>query len=61
MNRKMTFLEVLDGIEELSKSQGFYGRLLEAIYELDDIQLEALRRSWDGAFDDMLDFVLWIE
>ena len=59
--RKMTFEEVLAGIEELSYSQGFYGRLLERIYELDDIQLDMLKRSWDGAFEDMIEFILWIE
>ena len=59
--RKMTFEEVLDGIEELSYSQGFYGRLLERISELDDIQLEMLRNSWHNAFEDMIEFILWIE
>ena len=59
--RKMTFEEILAGIEELSHSQGFYGRLLERIHEMDDFQLEMLRNSWNNAFDDMIDFILWIE
>ena len=60
-NKKLSFEEILDGIEELSYSQGFYGRLLNAIYELDEESYQAVKEKWDGAFSDMLDFILYIE
>ena len=60
-NKKLSFEEILNGIEELSYSQGFYGRLLRGIYELDEESYQALKEKWDGAFADMLDFILYIE
>lgn len=60
-NKKLSFEEILNGIEELSYSQGFYGRLLNAINELDEESYQSLKEKWDGAFSDMLDFILYIE
>ena len=60
-NKKLSFEELLAGIEELSYSQGFYGRLLRDIYALDEESYQALREKWHGAFADMLDFILYIE
>ena len=60
-NKKLSFEEVLNGIEELSYSQGFYGRLLRDIYELDEESYQELKEKWDEEFTDMLDFILYIE
>ena len=60
-NKKLSFEEILNGIEELSYSQGLYGRLLNAINELDEESYQSLKEKWDGAFSDMLDFILYIE
>jgi hypothetical protein len=60
-NKNLSFEEILNGIEELSYSQGFYGRLLNEINELDEESYETLKEKWDGAFADMLDFIISIE
>ena len=56
-NKKLSFEEILNGIEELSYSQGFYGRLLRDIYELDEESYQAVKEKWDGAF--VSDNLLW--
>lgn len=60
-NKKLSFEEILSGIEELSYSQGFYGRLLNVINELDEESYQELKEKWDEEFTDMLDFILYIE
>lgn len=58
----MTFEDCIDVIEMLSHSQGFYGRLLEQIDLLDDIQLERLCEEWEGMnFSDTIDFIMYLE
>ena len=58
----MLFEEILDTIKQLACSQGFYGRLLQAICDLDDDELDELIATWeDMNFKDPVDFILYIE
>lgn len=57
----MSFEELLKEIESLSHSQGYYGRLLEQINEMTPEQKELLKNSWDKVFDNILDFIMWLE
>lgn len=61
MINMMSFDQVLEGISELASHNGFYARLLDKIQEMNEEQLGMLRASWDRAFSDMVDFILWIE
>ena len=53
MNRE----QILAAIRELAMSQGFYGRLLQAIDEDESI----LDKLEEQNFSDVVDMVLWIE
>ena len=58
----MTFNQIIDGIEDLARSQGFYGRLLDDIFTLPKEEIEKLAVEWEAkGFQDMLDFILYIE
>lgn len=58
----LTFDEMIDIITELSYSQGFYGRLLRDINELDDEKLDEVKTIWENKkFTDNLDFIMWLE
>ena len=58
----MTFEQIIGGIEDLARSQGFYGRLLDTIFSLSTEDREALKYEWEAQdFHDMLDFILYIE
>lgn len=57
----MSFEQILEGMETLALRNGFYSRLYDRIMEMDEQQLQMLRNSWEGAFADMVDFVMWIE
>ena len=57
----MTFTEWLEGLEELSHTQGMYSRLYNLVMQLDDYELEDLKFSVEGKFNDMLEFVMWYE
>ncbi len=57
----MKFEQLLKEIEMLGYSQGYYGRLLNSIYELDEDDYEQLKEDWDGRFDDIVDFILYME
>ena len=65
VKRTMTMEDILNTIEMLSHSQGFYGRLLFEIYELQDNnpeKYEELVAEWEAKeFKDTLDFILYIE
>lgn len=66
MNEKyLKMNDLLNVIEELSHSQGFYGRLLFSLYNLQDTDpetYEELVEKWEGQhFKDALDFVLYLE
>ena len=53
--------EILNGIKELSKSQGYYGRLYNSIME-DEENFEEFK-NWceENKFKDIVDFILCIE
>ena len=54
--------EILDGIKMLASSQGYYGRLLNQIHNLDYDDFIELTRVWEGKnFKNMVDFILYIE
>ena len=55
MNRE----EILKTIRSLAKSQGFYGRLLEAIEE--DDSDEFIQELIDQQFKDSVDLILYLE
>ena len=58
----MKMEDIIKLIRELAKSQGFYGRLLESILELDAENYEELAELWESEnFADELDFILYIE
>ncbi len=58
----MKFKEIMLLIRNLAKSQGMYGRLLEAIEELDAADLENLKHFFEEKnFKDPVDFVLFYE
>lgn len=58
----LTFDEMIDIITELSFSQGFYGRLLRDINELDDETLNEVAEKWESKkFTDNIDFIMWLE
>ena len=57
----MSFEQLLGGIYELGCSQGSYGRLYNAIMELDEDEFEELRERWDYKFNNMVDFILYME
>jgi len=54
--------EILKLIEDLSHSQGFYGRMLQAIKELDEDERDRLWEALEREnFKDSLDFILYVE
>lgn len=61
----MKFENIIKGIKELSYSQGFYGRLYNALQELKNNDFESFQQlvqEWESKnFADMLDFILYIE
>jgi len=65
IKKPMTMNDIMAVIESLSHSQGFYGRLLWNIYELQDRDPEAyeeLVAEWEAKeFKDSLDFILYME
>lgn len=61
MENKLSFEELLQCIHDLSFVQGYYGQLYKEISELDELQLEVLKQSWDYAFSDIVDFIMYIE
>lgn len=65
IKKPMTMNDIMAVIENLSRSQGFYKRLLWNIYELQDNNPEAyeeLVEDWESKkFKDSLDFILYME
>lgn len=58
----MTIKDLFDLCEELRFSQGFYGRLLNALNELDEFQLHELDLQIKNAnLQTSLDLILWLE
>lgn len=58
----MTIKDLFDLCNELSRSQGFYGRLLNTLNELDEFQLHELDLQIKNAnLQTSLDLILWLE
>ena len=57
----MKFEQLLKEIEMLGYSQGYYGRLFESIMNLDEDDYEQLKEDWNERFNDIVDFILYIE
>ena len=58
----MTIKDLFDLCEELRFSQGFYGRLLNTLNELDEFQLHELDLQIQNAnLQTPLDLILWLE
>lgn len=58
----MKMKDIIKVIEDLSYSQGFYGRLLRSIDELSEEEYDLLTEELEGQnFKDSLDVVLYFE
>lgn len=58
----MTIKDLFELCEELSRSQGFYGRLLNTLNELDEFQLHELDLQIKNAnLQTSLDLIIWLE
>ena len=58
MNRQ----EIIAALEELSKSQGLYGRMLSGLNESDEATREAILNELEAqSFKDTVDLVLYLE
>lgn len=62
MEKYLSLEDVIRLITTLSHSQGFYGRLLRDINEMDEEGIEKLRKVIEEKkFKDNIEFILWIE
>ena len=58
----MDYQAILQVIQDLAKSQGYYGRLLEAIEVASEDEIQELKESLEAMeFKDPIDFILWVE
>lgn len=57
----MSFEEILKEIKILANSQGFYGRLYESIMESEESQEQFKNIVEEQNFNDIVDFIIWIE
>lgn len=57
----MKFEEILNGIKELAKSQGFYCRLYRDLMEDDELMENFKKATERQNFTDIVDFVMWLE
>lgn len=58
----MKFEEILEVIKALSKSQGYYGRLLRNIENMNKHELETIKKELERKnFKDSLDLILYLE
>lgn len=53
--------QILDAIKSLSRSQGMYGRIYEALTDGSDAAENALNQLESQNFKDVVDMVLYIE
>ena len=54
--------EIYDGIKLLSRSQGFYGRILETLDEMDDSERqETLEKLESRHYSDIVEMVMDLE
>lgn len=57
MNRK----EILNAVSQLAASQGFYGRLYEALTSGTEEAEEFMQQMEEQNFGDVVDMVMWLE
>lgn len=58
----MTFEKVLEIVRELSYSQGFYGRLLRNMQEMDEEQRKELEEDFEyNKVKDSMDLIFYFE
>lgn len=58
----MKYEDFLKNIETLAQSQGYYGRLLKQLEELDDEELDEVKAEIEKQnFKDILDIVMYFE
>lgn len=58
----MKFNELLEIIRILAKSQGFYGRLLDALENATPEQIKEIKKVWESKnFKDEVEFVMFLE
>lgn len=58
----LDFQDVYDLVKDLSKSQGFYGRMLAEIQGMDEDELTDLKNGIiECKFKEPLDFILYVE
>ena len=58
----MSFEDVVEVIAMFAKSQGFYGRVLEAIGQMDSDEICEFAELVEAqGFNDALDVVMWFE
>ena len=64
-NKYMTMEDIIKFIENMAKSQGYYGRLLLDLNELKENEPEEynkVKKFWENCkFKDELDFVFFVE
>lgn len=53
--------EILNAVKSLAQSQGFYGRLYEALTSGTEEAEEALDQMVEQNFKDSVDMVMWLE
>ena len=54
--------KAVDACRELSVSQGFYGKVLDALLELDELQIQKFNDEMNtNSIYDIVDFVMYIE
>lgn len=57
MNRQ----QILNAVKSLAQSQGFYGRLYEALTSGTEEAEDALNQMVEQNFKDSVDMVMWLE
>ena len=60
MNKEKNFEFFVNTIRGLAHSQGFYGRILERLMEMDSEEIESLKADLPQ-FKDSLDIVFYLE
>lgn len=63
-NKYMTMDDIMNFIEEMSKSRGLYGRLLLRLLSIKENEPEKykeIEEKWKNKFKNPLDFVLYFE
>lgn len=54
--------KAVDACRELSCSQGFYGKVLDALLELDELEIQKFNDEMNAnSIYDVVDFIMYIE